>query len=45
MAKEPMKPFVALEILGLRNSIVRGQKDYPRELCEHLGCLCERIEF
>jgi hypothetical protein len=40
MAINPMKPFSALEILGLKNSI-EGTcllcKNYPSELCEHLG--------
>jgi hypothetical protein len=45
MAKTPITPFGALEILALRNSIVREQKDYPRELREHLDCLCAGIEF
>jgi hypothetical protein len=39
-----MKPFSALEILALKNSI-EGTcllcKNYPRELCEHLGRLRE----
>jgi hypothetical protein len=41
MAKVDSEYAWALEILGLRNSIKRRQKNYPRELCKHLDCLRE----
>jgi uncharacterized heparinase superfamily protein len=45
MARHPMKPFSALEILELRNSMRGGEKDYPRELCEHLDRLWGALNF
>jgi hypothetical protein len=39
VARVIRKSFSALEIAALRNLLIRARKDYPRELCEHLGRL------